>query len=167
MYDSAQKHSESAYQGLSLLYHLTRSPNTVFLGALRLARCFYPNPGGAYLASGTDLCVVCNLEIVASNGSVLLHEKQGRWTLAQSQALGEAVAVDWLDPYVILTGCEKGAVRLWDTRSRGVSAEPRFEPPIAVDHVRIMDVNLLVVAFFMWYLVHTYPFLAPWQVLAR
>lgn len=76
------------------------------------------------MASGANPRGVCNLEIVASNGSVLLHEKQGRWTLAQTQTLGEAVAIDWLDAYVILTGCRNGAVRLRGTRSHGVSAEP-------------------------------------------
>lgn len=106
-----------------------------------------PNPTGIYWASVAKPCHgICSFAIAASNGSVLLHENEGRWTLERSPCPREAVAVDWLCPNVVLTGCREGAVRLWDTRSRSESTEPRIQHPIAINHVRSIDANFIVVA---------------------
>lgn len=109
-----------------------------------------PNPRGVYWASAANPCHgICSFAVAASNGSVILHENEDRWTLERSQCiegLREAVAVDWLCPNVVLKGCREGAVRLWDTRSRSESTEPRIQHPIAINHVRSIDSTLVVVA---------------------
>ena len=107
-------------------------------------------PTGINWACAANPCHdVCSFAIAASNGSLLLREDEDEWTLGQSQSsegLREAVAVDWLCPNVVLKGCRLGEVRLWDTRSHSMSTEPRIQHPIAINHVRSIDANLIVVA---------------------
>ena len=109
-----------------------------------------PNPAGIYWASAANpRHDMCAFAIAASNGSVLLHESEGQWNLQRSQCAEgqkEAVAIDWLSPSVILKGCREGAVRLWDTRSRAESSEPRIQHPIAITHVRSINDTFVVVA---------------------
>lgn len=108
------------------------------------------HPRGVYWASAANPRPdVCSFAIAASNGSLLLHENEGVWILERSQCIHgqrEAVAIDWLCPNVVLKGCREGAVRLWDTRSRAESTEPRIQHPININHVRSIDANLVVVA---------------------
>ena len=100
-----------------------------------------------YWASAANPCPdLCKFAIATAGGGILLRESQGRWTLECPQDQGDAVAVDWLSPTVVLTGCRLGEVRLWDTRSRAASIEPRIQHPIAINHVRSIDANVIVVA---------------------
>ena len=54
--------------------------------------------------------------------------------------------MDWLCLNVVLEGFQKGTVRLWDLRSGAASTEPRLQHPSAINHVRSIDQNLVVVA---------------------
>ena len=87
--------------------------------------------------------------IAASNGCCIYFKEEDQWVLERNlciQGLREAVAVDWLGPNVVLKGCREGAVRLWDHRSHAESTEPRIQHAVAVNHVRRIDENLVVVA---------------------
>lgn len=107
-------------------------------------------PIGTYSASAASprdgLCIFA---IAGSNGTVLLHEHEDTWRSERRETpegLREVVAVDWLGPNVVLEGYRNGAVRLWDTRSRAASTEPRIQHTSAINHVRNIDENLVVVA---------------------
>lgn len=91
----------------------------------------------------------CVFAIAGSNGTVLLHEREENWRSERRpppEGLRKVVAVDWLGPNVILKGCQNGAVRLWDLRSGAASREPRLQHPSAINYVRSIDQNFLIVA---------------------
>ena len=100
-----------------------------------------------YWASAANPCPdFCTFAIATAGGGMLLQEGQGRWIVECPQGQRDVAAVDWLSPRVIITGCHLGEVRLWDTRSRASSQEPRIQHPIGSNHVRSIDANVIVVA---------------------
>ena len=103
-----------------------------------------------YWASTANPCQgLCSFAVAASNGGAILQENQGGWSSEGSQSihgLREVVAVDWLGPSVVLKGGSEGEVRLWDTRSRVESTEPRLQHPTAINHVRSIDENFVIIA---------------------
>ena len=110
----------------------------------------YPNSGGRYWASAAKpRHDVCTFAVAGSNGTTLLNEKEGQWSLDRPksvQGLMETVAIDWLGPNVILTGNRLGEVRLWDTRAQAESSQPRVQHPIAINYLRRISENLIVLA---------------------
>lgn len=110
----------------------------------------WANPKVTYWTSAANRRLgVCNFAIAASYGSVLLRKNGGPWILERSPSiygLREAVAVDWLSSDVVFKGHRDGAVRLWDTRCRPESREPRIQHSITINHVRSINENLVVVA---------------------
>ena len=109
-----------------------------------------PNRAGHYWGSAANPHTdISTFAVAASNGSIILYESEGMWTHCQSPSMhgrGEAVAVDWLGPHVLLKGSKGGGVRLWDTRIGAESTEPRIQHPSNLIHARSMDENLIVVA---------------------
>ena len=114
------------------------------------AKRLLPNPTGTYWTSAANpVPDVCNFAIGASNGSFILRDINSRWFLERNpnlQGQGEAVAIDWLGPRVVLKGCGEGSVRLWDLRSRGEGTEPRIQHRTSINHLRRIDENMVVVA---------------------
>ena len=108
------------------------------------------NPGVRCWASAANPRQdICSFAVAASDGTYLVSENEGRYTLQHNvryQGMAEAVAVDWLGPNVILKGDRDGGVRLFDIRSGAENWEPRIQHTIAVSHVRSIDENLIVVA---------------------
>ena len=110
----------------------------------------FPNPMGHYWGSAANPHTdSCSFAVAASNGSIIVSENESAWGCRYSPSIygrGEAVTVDWLSPDVVLKGCRAGGVRLWDTRIGAESTEPRILHPSAINHVRSVNENLVVVA---------------------
>lgn len=89
--------------------------------------------------------------MAGSDGTVLLHVCEENWRLKRCpppESLRKVVVVDWLGPNVVLRVCQKGAVKLWDLRSGAASSEPRLQHPSAINYVRSIHQDLVVVASF-------------------
>ena len=100
-----------------------------------------------YWASAANPCPdCCKFAIATASGGMVLQGGQGRWIVEFPQGQGDIVAVDWLSPTVVITGSQLGEVRLWDTRIRAASREPRIQHPITSNHVRSIGESVIVVA---------------------
>ena len=88
----------------------------------------------------------CTFAVAASNGTYLLAGRQCTWDLEKGMWDRETVAVDWLNPNVVIKAHRFGAVKLWDTRYFAENAEPRIRHPTDITHVRRIDENMIAVA---------------------
>ena len=119
--------------------HLDNDRSFYLLGSSRKSTIFWASAANPH----PDFC---KFAIASAGGGMLLQECQGRWIIERPQGQRDVAAVDWLSPSVIITGCHLGEVRLWDTRSGASSQKPRIQHPIASNHVRSIDANVIVVA---------------------
>ena len=104
-------------------------------------------PGGVYRASSASpRHDICNFAVAASNGTSLLKEAQGEWTIVEKTPDQEVVALDWLSPTVIIKAGRFGAVKLWDIKYHAENSEPRIQHPTKITHVRRIDENIIAVA---------------------
>ena len=106
------------------------------------------NPNVVYSASSAKPYPgVTSFAIAASNGALIINANSAHWSIEigeQNPDAPKVIAVDWLSEKVVIKGCQDGAVRLWDIRSRGESR--RFQHPSQINHARRIDDNTIVVA---------------------
>lgn len=108
------------------------------------------SPGASFWASTANpYSKDTSFAVAASDGAFILNESQGRWTVDDdvgwSFDRSDVRAVDWLEPTVVIKGCNDGAVRLWDIRNGDEVA--RIQHPSQVNHAkRIVNETRIVVA---------------------
>lgn len=97
--------------------------------------------------------------IGTSRGTALMSGGQGEWRPTVSRVLDaegsslavweepDVLAVDWLNPNTIMSGCRNGRAYLWDTRiSGGNNRTCRLSCPSSISHIRTVNPHKVVVA---------------------
>ena len=111
-----------------------------------------------WASSARPLTDRSDFAVATSAGTMLFVEDQTSWSLEfrmpsfRQGPIGERAVdvldVDWLNKNVVMSGCRDGGVRLWDVRSRSFAngTSTPFEHPSAINHVRRLNSNRVVVA---------------------
>ena len=103
--------------------------------------------GGSYWASSANpRRDICSFAVAGSNGISLLTEVLGVWDIPQRIPDPQMMALDWLTENVVIRARRRGAVKLWDIRTRAENAGSRIQHPYDIWHVRAIDENIIVVA---------------------
>lgn len=142
--DSTNRYEESLSQFTSDVSVIIRSsiPNTTF-----------------WASSARPLTDRNDFAIGSSSGTILVAEDQASWSFQHRMPFhrrwssgrdrpAEVLAVDWYNRDVVMSGCRDGTVRLWDVRSKSLSAgtSSPLEHPSTINHVRKLNANRVVVA---------------------
>ena len=120
--------------------------------------------GGEYWASSANPCHdICIFAVASTGGTSIFKEAQGKWYELSTTPNRDTVALDWLNPNVVIKGRRFGAVKLWDIRNFAENAGPRIRHPTNITHVRRIDENMIAVAGMQ----HTVRRVPPIQCTAR